>query len=163
VSNGVVAARIPRRAAWVALAVVVIVSLVIAGRGATTPTAAQKAASIASEVRCPTCEGQSAEVSDAPAAKAVRTFVLQQVQAGQSRGQIERALRDRYGSDILLRPPASGIAGLVWVLPVVALVLALAGLAAAFRKWRIVGETPVSDADRARVTKALDDGGGEDG
>jgi cytochrome c-type biogenesis protein CcmH len=158
-------ARLGRRAAWGALAVVVVVSLFVAGRGASTQTAAQEAASIASEVRCPTCEGQSAEVSDAPAAKAVRTFVLQQVQAGQSRGQIERALEDRYGSDILLRPPASGIAGLVWVLPVVALVIALAALAAAFRRWRIVGETPLSDADRDLVAEALDavpdDGGDE--
>jgi cytochrome c-type biogenesis protein CcmH len=157
-------ARVRRRAAWGALAVVVVVSLFVAGRGASTQTAAQEAASIASEVRCPTCEGQSAEVSDAPAAKAVRTFVLQQVQAGQSRGQIERALEDRYGSDILLRPPASGIAGLVWVLPVVALVIALAALAAAFRRWRIVGETPLSDADRDLVAEALDavpDDGGD--
>ncbi len=144
-----------RRAAWGALVVVVIVTLVIAARGAHAQTPAQRAASIASEVRCPTCEGQSAEVSDAAAAKAVRTFILTQVEAGQSRGQIEQALKDRYGSDILLRPPASGIAGLVWVLPVVALVIAVAGLAAAFRRWRTVREPDVNEDDRARVEAAL--------
>jgi cytochrome c-type biogenesis protein CcmH len=144
-----------RRVAWAALSVVVVVTLAIAGHQAHGPTPAQEAASIASEVRCPTCEGQSAEVSDAPAAKAVRTFVLTEVQAGQSRGQIEQALKDRYGSDILLRPPASGIAGLVWVLPVVALVIAIAGLAAAFHRWRTVREPPLSDEDRARVEAAL--------
>jgi len=146
-----------RRAAWAALLVIVIVSLAIAARGPSHLTPAQEAASIASEVRCPTCEGQSAEVSDAPAAAAVRTFVLQQVEAGQSRGEIEQALQDRYGSDILLRPPASGVAGLVWVLPVVALVIAVAGLAMAFRRWRTAGEPPLSDEDRARVAAALAD------
>jgi cytochrome c-type biogenesis protein CcmH len=149
-----------RRAAWAGLLVVVVASLAIAGRTAHGPTPAQQAASIASEVRCPTCEGQSAELSDAPAAKAVRTFILEQVQAGQSRGQIERALEDRYGSDILLRPPASGVAGLVWVLPVVALVVAVAGLAAAFRRWRTMREPPLSDADRAMVASALAAGDG---
>jgi len=144
-----------RRAAWAALAVVVVVTLAIAARPPHKATPAQVAASIASEVRCPTCEGQSAEVSDAPAAKAVRTFVLQQVEAGQSRGQIERALTDRYGSDILLRPPASGVAGLVWVLPVAAFVIAVAGLAAAFHRWRSVREPPLTDADRERVAEAL--------
>src|SRR5579871_1508764 len=144
-----------RRAAWAALAIVVVVTLAIAARPPHKATPAQVAASIASEVRCPTCEGQSAEVSDAPAAKAVRTFVLQQVEAGQSRGQIERALTDRYGSDILLRPPASGVAGLVWVLPVVAFVIAVAGLAFAFRRWRTIGETPLTEADRKRVAAAL--------
>jgi cytochrome c-type biogenesis protein CcmH len=148
-------ARLRRRVGWAALAVVVVVALVIAGGGRRRQTPAQKAASIASEVRCPTCEGQSAEVSNAPAAVAVRKFVLDQVEAGQSRGQIEQALQDRYGSDILLRPPASGIAGLVWALPVVALVLAVAGLAVAFRRWRAMGDVPVSDADRRRVEDAL--------
>jgi cytochrome c-type biogenesis protein CcmH len=136
---------------------VIVVTLAIAAHQSHAPTAGQKAASIASEVRCPTCEGQSAEVSDAPAAKAVRTFVLQQVEAGQSRGVIEQELKDRYGSDILLRPPASGVAGLVWALPVVALVLAIAGLAVAFHRWRTVREPPLTDEDRARVEAALAD------
>jgi cytochrome c-type biogenesis protein CcmH len=149
------AARLRRRTAWVALAVVVVVALVIGARTPAAQTPAQKAASIASEVRCPTCEGQSAEVSDAAAAQAVRTFILTEVEAGQSRGRIEQELEDRYGSDILLRPPASGIAGLVWVLPIVALVLAVAGLAVAFRRWRTVGEAPVTEADRRRVAEAL--------
>jgi cytochrome c-type biogenesis protein CcmH len=144
-----------RRAAWAVLGVVVVVTLAIAARPSHAQTAGQKAASIASEVRCPTCEGQSAEVSDAPAAKAVRTFILQQVEAGQGRGTIEQALKDRYGSDILLRPPSSGVAGLVWVLPVVALVVAVAGLAFAFRRWRTVREPELTDADRERVAAAL--------
>jgi cytochrome c-type biogenesis protein CcmH len=152
-----------RRAAWGALLVVVVVTLAIAAGGSHPQTPAQKAASIASEVRCPTCEGQSAEVSDAPAAKAVRTFILQQVEAGQGRGQIERALTDRYGGVILLRPPASGVAGLVWVLPVVALVLAIAGLAAAFRRWRATPEPELTDEDRARVDAALAAGPGDGG
>ncbi len=150
-----------RRAAWGLLAVVVVAALAIGARTPAARTPAQKAASIAGEVRCPTCEGQSAEVSDAPAALAVRTFILGQVEAGQSRGQIEQALEDRYGSDILLRPPASGIAGLVWVLPVVAFVVAVAGLAVAFRRWHAIGEAPVSDADRRRVADELSDGEGQ--
>jgi cytochrome c-type biogenesis protein CcmH len=160
---GADAARLRRRAAWAALAVVVVVALVVGARTPAAQTPAQKAASIASEVRCPTCEGQSAEVSDAAAAQAVRTFILSEVEAGQSRGRIEQELEDRYGSDILLRPPASGVAGLVWVLPIVALVLAVAGLAVAFRRWRAVGEAPVTEADRRRVAEALTDEAGGPG
>jgi cytochrome c-type biogenesis protein CcmH len=152
------AARLRRRAAWAALGFVVIVARVVAATGGGAQTPQQRAASIASEVRCPTCEGQSAEVSDAPAAQAVRAFVLQQVEAGQGRGTIERALEERYGTDILLRPSSSGIEGLVWVLPVVALVLAIGGLGAAFRRWRLMDEVPVSDSDRALVADALADG-----
>jgi len=151
-------ARLRRRAAWAALGFVVVVCLVVAATGGGPQTPQQKAASIAGEVRCPTCEGQSAEVSNAPAAQAVRAFILQQVEVGQSRGSIERALEERYGTDILLRPSSTGIEGLVWVLPVVALVVALGGLAAAFRRWRLMDEVPVTDADRERVADALTEG-----
>ncbi len=138
---------------WAALLVVVGVALAVGAGGSGHQTAAQKVSSIASEVRCPQCEGQSAQVSDAPAAKAVRLFVSEQVQAGKSRGQIERELVDRYGSDILLRPSASGLVGLVWILPVVAVVLALAGLAVAFRRWHAMADVPLTDADRQRVAR----------
>jgi cytochrome c-type biogenesis protein CcmH len=147
---------IRRSWSWVALGVVVVVALAFGARSPGHQTPQQKAASIAGEVRCPTCEGQSAELSDAPAAAAVRQFILTQVEAGQGRSLIEEELRDRYGTDILLRPPASGIAGLVWVLPVVALILAFVGIAFAFRRWRLSGVT-VTDADRELVARALPD------
>jgi len=140
---------------WAALLVMVVVALVIGTDSGGRTSQAQRVADIASEVRCPACEGQSAELSDAPAAAAVRLFITQQVRAGQTKGDIEQQLEDRYGSDILLRPPATGVAGLVWVLPVVALVVAVAALALAFRRWRGAIAGQVSDADRARVADAL--------
>src|SRR6202035_3912223 len=96
---------------------------------------AARATRIESEIRCPTCRGLSAAVSDAKTAAAIRDEVVRQVQAGQSDGQILAFMRDHYGSDILLRPPASGFDGLVWALPVVAFVIAIAGLALAFHRW----------------------------
>jgi len=149
--------------AWGALALVLVVALAVGSRGSGHAGTGDRVSRIASEVRCPTCAGQSAEQSDAPAAKAVRAFIAEQVQAGQTDGQIERQLRDRYGSDILLRPPASGVAGLVWVLPVAGLVLALAGLAFAFRRWRSSADVPVTERDRTRVEAALAERVGSNG
>jgi cytochrome c-type biogenesis protein CcmH len=145
-----------RWAPWLLLVAVVVVALVIAtsGSGSSSPTSRE--ARIEAEVRCPQCEGQSALESDAPAARAVRSFVATQVSAGQTDGQIEQALEDKYGSDILLRPPASGIDGLVWVIPVIAFAFAIGLLYLSFRKWRLarVGAF-VSDEDRALVAEAL--------
>ena len=45
----------------------------------------------------------------------------------------------------------------MWVLPVVALVLGLAGLSAAFARWRRAPTTSVTDEDRALVDQALSD------
>ena len=119
-------------------------------------TDAQRVRHIASEIRCPTCRNQSAAESDAAAAKAVRDEIDRRVRAGQSDGQVVAFLVSRYGSDILLKPEASGVASLVWVLPVVAVVVAVAALAIAFRRWRARPGVEVSAEDRALVEQELD-------
>jgi cytochrome c-type biogenesis protein CcmH/NrfF len=140
---------------YLALAVVIVVALVIGTRGSGPESVDARAAAIEAEVMCPQCNGESALASNAPAARAVRQFVTQQVEAGQSNSQIEGELRDSYGADILLRPPSTGIGALVWEIPIVVLVVAVLGLALAFRRWRAITPTPVSDEDRARVEQAL--------
>jgi cytochrome c-type biogenesis protein CcmH len=129
-----------RWAPWLALAVVVLIALAIGGsdsHGGT--TAAARTTRLSKEVRCPTCRGLSAAESDAKAAQAVRTEIRSRVDAGQSDEEIRAYLASRYGDDILLRPEGSGAAGLVWALPVVALVCGAAGLAFAFRRWKVAG------------------------
>jgi cytochrome c-type biogenesis protein CcmH len=145
------------RLAWLAMAVVLVIALAIGAQGRSGPqTQAQRVKHIASEIRCPTCRNQSAAESDAAAAKAVRDEITHRVQAGQSDGEIVAFLVSRYGSDILLKPEGSGVASLVWVLPVVAVVVALAGLAVAFRRWRARPGVSVSDEDRALVERELE-------
>jgi hypothetical protein len=53
--------------------------------------------------------------------------------------------------------PSSGVAGLVWVLPVAGLVLAIAILVVAFRRWRPPPAAPASAADRLLVAEARRD------
>ncbi len=106
---------------WTALGVVLILTLVV-GSGifsSKPPTAAQRAASIDSVVRCPTCEDLSVAQSTAPAAQAVRATVAQQISQGRTDQQIESYLVDRYGASIELDPPASGWSLLVWLLPLI--------------------------------------------
>jgi cytochrome c-type biogenesis protein CcmH/NrfF len=125
------------RLGWVALALVVLVAIgaaVFGGRGDDS-SAAARADAIAHNVRCPTCRGQSVAESAAPAAQAIRTEIHRRIALGQSRAEIETYLETRYGSDILLTPPRSGVGGLVWALPVVALVLGACGLGLALQRW----------------------------
>ena len=141
---------------WAALVVVLVGALVIgAGRGGGKESVDHRVQRIASEVRCPTCRGLSAAESDAKTAEAVREEIRTRVQQGQGDGPIRAALADRYGADILLRPQGSGVAALVWALPVVAVVLALAGLTIAFRRWSAVTRAKPSDEDRVLVDRAL--------
>ena len=126
-----------------------------ARRDAGPPTAAARTTAIAAEVRCPTCEGLSAAESDTPASLAIRQEIRRRVDAGQSDAEIRAYLVSRYGKDILLKPEATGVASLVWLLPVAVGICALGGLALAFRRWRARPQVEVSPEDRRLVEQAL--------
>lgn len=128
----------PRWLLWPVLGVVLVGALVVGTRGdGEPPTDADRVTKLTSSFQCPTCRGQSVRDSNAPVASAIRSDVVRRVDEGESDDEIRDAIVRRYGEGVLLNPPASGVAGLVWVLPVAALVAALAGLAFAFRRWQV--------------------------
>jgi cytochrome c-type biogenesis protein CcmH len=95
--------------------------------------------------------------SHTPTADAIREDVRRRVEAGESDREIRAAYVARYSEEILLRPETSGVAALVWLLPVGALLLAVGGLAFAFRRWRREPTLAATDEDRALVDAALAD------
>ena len=146
-----------RKLSWLAMVGVVVVALAIGASGDRTPrTEAERVRAVASSVRCPTCRGLSAAESDANAAQAVREEIQRRMRAGESDAEIRAYLVSRYGEDILLKPQSSGLAALVWALPVSVLVIAGGGLALVFRRWRAarIAGTPTPE-DRALVEAAL--------
>ena len=118
-------------------------------------TAAEQVHAIASTMKCPVCRSQSVAESDAGASRAIRAEIARLVEAGRSPAQVRQAISATYGDQIQLIPPSSGFAGLVWILPVVALVAASAVLSAAFARWRRNPTSDASDDDRALVDEAL--------
>lgn len=145
-----------RRLLWGLLALVGVAALAIGARADEPRTANERLQDIASEVRCPTCSGQSVATSDAPASEAIRAQIRADIAAGRDDDTIlARLAASSYGDDLLLNPPRSGFAGLVWVVPVAAVVVAFGGLALAFRRWeRQEPDGPTRD-DRALVAAAL--------
>ncbi len=141
---------------WLLLGVVVGAALVVGARSDPAPPSnAERTADLAAELRCPTCRGQSVLDSNAPAAAAIRTEIARRVDEGQSDDEIVAYLDSRYGESLRLTPPSTGLASLVWVLPVAGVVVACAGVALAFRRWRADPPPEVSDDDRQRVRRAL--------
>ncbi len=144
-----------RRLLWVLLGVIAVVALVIGAQPGPARSTDERVQSIGSGVRCPTCAGQSVATSDAPAAKAIRSQIRDDVEAGRSDDTIRARLTASYGDDILLNPPRSGFAGLVWIVPVAAVVVAFGGLALAFRRWERAAPAGPSRRDRDLVAAAL--------
>ncbi|MGH9129523.1 MAG: cytochrome c-type biogenesis protein [Acidimicrobiales bacterium] len=147
------------RLGWLALAVVLGVGLAIgsglAGAGGGKPTPAQRIAHLESVIGCPSCADLSVAESNAGTAVAIRQFVVAQVHAGASDAAVEAAVEAGYGASIVLSPPTSGPGSLVWILPVVAVILASGGLVFVFRRRRGVPTAALSDDDRMLVEEAL--------
>jgi cytochrome c-type biogenesis protein CcmH len=136
------------------LAVVVAVALTVAAWPSHgPPSVAQRAQSVASELRCVDCEALSIADSSTSNAAAQRADIESRVRAGQSDAQIRRAYVDRYGASILLRPENKGIGMLVWALPVGAFLLGAGGLALALRRWRSEPRLAASTADEQLVRR----------
>lgn len=141
---------------WLAMALVLGSALFVGTVKQTGPmTNADRLTAIARTLKCQQCIGESVAESDAEISRAIRKDIGLRLEAGQTDAQIREAYREQYGDEILLTPSSSGVTGLVWILPVVLLVVAMAGLVAAFGRWRVRGEVHATEADRALVAEAL--------
>ena len=98
---------------------------------------------VASELRCPVCQGESIQDSPAALAQEMRVIVREQLAAGRSPDEVKAYFVDKYGEWILLRPKAQGWNMLVYVLPLVALLIGAAVIARATRRWTATNDTKV--------------------
>jgi len=145
-----------RRWSWLCILALVVVALIRAGVSDGAPSSTEeRVRAIAATIKCPTCRSQSVAGSDAASARAIRAEIDKRVRNGETPDEIRNVIAATYGDDVLLTPSRSGVAGLVWVLPVVALVLGLAGVLAAFTRWRRGTSVAVTVEDRALVERAL--------
>ena len=113
-------------------------------------------------LRCVVCQNLSVADSPSETARQMRELVRERLVAGDSREQVLGFFVERYGTWVLLAPPARGFSLLLWVLPFVALALGLVTAAGVARRWaRASGEArapvpEVSDAMRARIRAELE-------
>lgn len=149
---------IRRWGVWLVVVAAVIAALAIGASRSGPQTLDQRVHSLASQVRCPVCQGESAADSQVPAAAAIRDQIRQELVAGRSSQQVLSDLVGEYNTAILEKPQARGVGLLVWVIPVLAVAAAAAGLVLAFARWKRsgppVGLAPAAE-DEALVADAL--------
>lgn len=144
-----------RWAPWIAVAVVVVVTLLIGTLGQAEPTPDERAQAIAETIRCPSCKSQSSASSDTPSSQAVRLLIAERIDEGDTDEEIRDFVASRYGREVLLDPSGSGVGAIVWALPVIVVIGAVAGLVVRFRGYGGPGRRASAD-DRALVEDALD-------
>lgn len=122
---------------WAAMVVVVVAAVVVAGNPTPrTGTSDERLFSIASRLKCMQCVGESVAGSQSALAVQFREEIASQMRQGATDDEILNSFAENYGQQVLLTPPSSGVGGLVWILPVVAVAGAVVLLVLTFRRWR---------------------------
>jgi cytochrome c-type biogenesis protein CcmH/NrfF len=105
---------------------------------------------LASQLRCPVCQGLSIQDSPSELAQQMRSMIRTKLDSGQTEEQVRAYFLDRYGERILLAPKPAGFNLLVYFLPLLALAAGGALIFYAVRKWSGPPDaTHVQDMDGA--------------
>ncbi len=95
-----------------------------------------RAQALMRETRCMVCAGESIMDSNAPMALDMRRFVRERVASGETDAEVQQALVDRFGHEVLLDPGFSGRTAILWLTPLLLLLFGGALLAASMRNKR---------------------------
>jgi cytochrome c-type biogenesis protein CcmH len=90
---------------------------------------------IEGEVMCPIC-GTLLELADSPQAQREKAYVAKLVAAGKTKSEIKDALVAQYGHEVLALPNASGFDLSAYLVPVIAILVAIVALAFSIARWR---------------------------
>lgn len=90
---------------------------------------------LASQLRCPVCQGLSIQDSPTELAQDMKAVVREQLAQGKSEEEVTAYFVEKYGEWILLQPKAEGFNLTVYLLPVFSLVLGGGVVAMGIRRW----------------------------
>lgn len=116
-----------------------------------------RARMISQEIRCPVCQGENIDDSNAPISRDLRMVIRERLVAGDSNDEVIDFVVARYGEFVLFNPRTTGWNWVLWLAGPAMLVLAcLLALPAVRRR-----KTPVVDAlsadEEARLRDILKD------
>lgn len=121
--------------ALVALVALAAVWGVLIIRAAQPPSLDQRVHSVASQLQCPICNGESVADSPSGLASEMRGVIRQKLAQGETDQQVIQYFQARYGDTILEAPPKSGFTTLIWLPPVLMLLVGSYLVFAIGREW----------------------------
>lgn len=119
------------------------------------PALEARARAISREIRCPVCQGETIDDSNAPISRDLRIIIRERLVAGDSDREVVDYIVARYGEFVLFNPRAEGSNLILW-LAGPALLLAGVGVAvAAGRRRKAVPEAALSAEEEARLKELM--------
>jgi cytochrome c-type biogenesis protein CcmH/NrfF len=106
------------------------------------------------EVMCLECGVPLDVAENSLQAKQERSFIARQIAACRTKDQIKDALAAQYGDRVLAAPKAKGFGLTAYLVPIAAVLLGVAAIAFAVRRWRRRGPTTPATAAAADPREA---------
>lgn len=120
------------------------------------PALEARARAITANLRCPVCQGESIDDSNAPISRDLRLAVRERIMLGDSDDQVIDYVTTRYGEFVLFKPRSTGSGLILWLAGPLML---LAGAGIAFATLRARQSAPevaaLTKAEQAELDKLL--------
>ena len=101
-----------------------------------------RTSAVASQLRCPVCQGLSIQDSPSELSQQMRAVVKDQLREGKTPEEVKAYFISKYGEWILLEPKAKGFNVLVYAMPILLVAVGLGVIAVAVRKWTRAPDGP---------------------
>ena len=101
---------------------------------------------LASELRCPVCQGNSIQDSPSELAQQMRDVIRDQLRSGKSPDDVKAYFVGKYGEWILLSPKAEGLNLIVYLVPFAVVLVGGAVVWRTVRRWTTAA--PANPSDR---------------
>jgi cytochrome c-type biogenesis protein CcmH len=118
------------------------------------PALEARARDISRDIRCPVCQGETIDDSNAPIARDLRIIIRERLVAGDSDAAVVAYIVARYGEGVLFNPPAKGVNLFLW-LAGPALLIAGVGVAVAAGRRRVASDVTLTPEEEARLQDIL--------
>jgi cytochrome c-type biogenesis protein CcmH len=118
------------------------------------PVLEARAREISRDIRCPVCQGETIDDSNAPISRDLRLIIRERLVDGDTNAEVIDYIVARYGEFVLYNPRPTGSNLILWLAGPV-LLLAGIGVAVASQRRRVVPETALTEAEEARLKEIL--------
>lgn len=122
------------------------------------PVLEARARAISRDLRCPTCQGENIDDSNATISRDLRLVVRERLVAGDTDAEVIDYIVERFGEFVLFNPRVAGANWVLWLAGPGLLLVGMGGAYAYVRRRSVVTPEPeLTEAEAARLKQVMKD------